>query len=100
MPPRAGLVFPGARADGHHWVIESDLQFHRKHIQLGVQENRVSKYYDEKLYSTLAVLDFKLTESQVTGLLRQGLELVSNRARYSIRELAGTPLALQLAEMT
>ncbi len=93
------FVFQGPRADGHHWVIESDLQFHRKHIQLGVQENRVSKYYDEKLYSTLAVLDFKLTETQVTGLVRQGLELVSNRARYSIRELAGTLLALRRPEL-
>jgi hypothetical protein len=27
----------GQRADGHHWVIESDLQFRHKH-QLGVQE--------------------------------------------------------------
>jgi len=39
-------------------VIESDLQIHRKHIQLGVQENRVAKYCDEKLYTSLAVLDF------------------------------------------
>src|SRR5262245_61909016 len=38
--------FQGKRADGHHWVIESDLQIHHKHIQLGVQENRISKYFD------------------------------------------------------
>ena len=55
------FLFEGVRADGHHWVIESDLQFHRKHIQLGVQENRVTKYHDEKFYTTLAVLDFGLT---------------------------------------
>ena len=39
------FLFEGERADGHQWVIESDLQVHHKHIQLGVQENRVSKYY-------------------------------------------------------
>ena len=43
------LVFEGRRADGHHWVIESDLQIHHKHIQLGVQENRIAKYFDEEL---------------------------------------------------
>jgi hypothetical protein len=30
------FIFQGMRLDGHHWVIESDLQIHRKHIQLGV----------------------------------------------------------------
>lgn len=93
------FIFQGPRADGQHWVIESDLQVHRKHIQLGVQENRVSKYYDEKFYSTLAVLDFGLTETQVSGLVRQGLELVASRARYSLRELAGTLLALRRPEL-
>ena len=41
------FLFEGQRPDGHHWVIESDLQVHHKHIQLGVQENRISKYFDE-----------------------------------------------------
>ena len=54
------FLFQGQRPDGHHWVIESDLQIHRKHIQLGVQENRISKYFDEALYTNLAVLDFGL----------------------------------------
>ena len=40
------FLFQGQRHDGHHWVIESDLQIDRKHIRLGVQENRVSKYQD------------------------------------------------------
>ena len=71
------FFFQGARADGHHWLIESDLQVHRKHIQLGVQENRVSKYHDEKLYTNLAILDFGLSEGQVVALLREGLELVA-----------------------
>ena len=89
------FLFQGRRADGHHWVIESDLQVHRKHIQLGVQENRISKYFDEKLYTVLAVLDFGLKEAQVDLLVREGLELVANRARYSLRELLGTFFALR-----
>src|SRR5438132_10308129 len=89
----------GQRQDNHHWVIESDLQVHRKHIQLGVQENRISKYYDEELYTTLAVLDFGLTEEHVACLLREGLELVASRARYSLRELVGTLIALRHPEL-
>jgi hypothetical protein len=93
------FLFQGERLDGHHWVIESDLQVHRRHIHLGVQENRISKYFDEELYTTLAVLDFGLTETQVTEVLRQGLELVANRALYSLRELLGTLVALRRPEL-
>jgi hypothetical protein len=89
------FLFQGRRADGQHWVIESDLEIHRKHIRLGVQENRVTKYADETLYTTLAVLDFGLTEAQTACLLREGLDLVANRARYSLRELFGTLVALR-----
>ena len=89
------FLFQGRRPDGHHWVIESDLQIHRKHIQLGVQENRIAKYFDEELYTTLAVLDFGLTDEEVGVLLREGLELVANRERYSLRELIGTLMALR-----
>ena len=93
------FLFEGARADGHHWVIESDLQVHRKHIQLGVQENRVSKYFDEGLYTNLAVIDLGLAEEQVACVLREGLDLVANRARYSLRELLGTFVALHRPEL-
>ena len=89
------FFFEGLRADGQHWVIESDLQFHRKHIQLGVQENRVSKYHDEQLYTRLAVLDFGLSDTQTAALVREGLELVATHTRYSLRELVGTLLALR-----
>ncbi|HSU55352.1 MAG TPA: hypothetical protein VLT36_14945 [Candidatus Dormibacteraeota bacterium] len=89
------FLFQGKRHDDHQWVIESDLQIHRKHIQLGVQENRVSKYYDERLYTTLAVLDFGISEEQIMCLLREALELVAGRARYSLRELVGTLIALK-----
>jgi hypothetical protein len=81
--------------DGHQWVIESDLSFHQKHLQLGVQENRLDKFFDEKLFTTLAVLDFGLTEEQTNCLVREGLDLVATRGRYSLRELLGTLLALK-----
>lgn len=93
------FLFEGQRPDGHHWVIESDLQVHHKHIQLGVQENRISKYFDETLYSNLAVLDLGLKEAQIGCLLREGLDLVANRARYSLRELFGTFIALHRPEL-
>jgi hypothetical protein len=89
------FLFQGRRADGHHWVVESDLQVHRKHIQLGVQENRASKYFDERLYTNLAVLDFNLTFEQIGRLLAGAIDLAAQRARYSLRELAGTFLALR-----
>src|SRR5688572_5255160 len=66
------FVFQGRRLDGHHWLIESDLQLRSKHLQFGVQENRVAKYHDEKLYTCLAVLDFGLNEAQVASILSEG----------------------------
>jgi hypothetical protein len=93
------FLFEGQRLDGHHWLIESDLQVHHKHIQLGVQENRITKYFDETLYTSLAVLDLGLSEAQVGCLLREGLELVAGHARYSLRELFGTLIALHRPEL-
>jgi len=89
------FFFQGRRADGHHWVIESDLEAHHKNIRLGVQENRVSKFYDDKYFSALAVLDFGLAPAQVESLLREGLELVANREQYSIREIFGALFGLR-----
>src|SRR5258708_15820824 len=37
------FLFQGRRHDGHHLVIESDLQIHPKHIQLGGQRNPTSQ---------------------------------------------------------
>ena len=93
------FVFGERRLDDHFWIIESDLHIARKHIRLGVQENRLSKYFDEATFTTLAVLDFGLAEEQVKSLLREGLELVAQRARYSIRELVGTFIALRKPEL-
>lgn|SRR6185369_393170 len=85
----------GSRIDGHQWVLESDLEIHRKQIRLGVQENRTSKYADETVFQNLAILDFGLTEEQVRLVMTEGLELLSGLARYSMRELVGTLFALQ-----
>ena len=92
------LLFQGRRADGHHWVIESDLDIHRKHIRLGVQENRVTKYHDDAGTTALAVLDFGLTPAQVERLLAGALEQVARRTRYSLREIAGTAWAMRHPE--
>jgi hypothetical protein len=93
------FLFQGPRHDGHHWVIESDLQINRRHIRLGVQENRIAKYFDQDFYTTLAVLDFGLPEATVGSLLSEGLELVARRERYSLRELVGTLIALRRPEL-
>jgi hypothetical protein len=93
------LVFQGERADGHHWVIESDLDLHHKHIRLGAQENRISKYFDEASFPHLAVLDFGLDAAQTRQVVSEGLELVAGRVRYSLRELFGTLVALRLPSL-
>lgn len=89
------FVFQGTRWDKKHWVIESDIELHRKHIRMGVQENPVDKYYDESHFRSLAVLDFGLSEEQTRQVLACGLELVAKRATYSLRELVGMYVALK-----
>lgn len=93
------FLFEGKRIDGQHWVLESDIQILKKNIQLGAQENRVEKYYDEKMFPALAVLDFGLTETQVATLLREALEMVARRHRYSLRELIGTLMVLRKPDL-
>src|SRR5262245_1910730 len=89
------FIFEGTRVDGLHWVVESDLVIHQKHILLGVQENRLDRYFDEKAYPSLAILDFGLSQEQTLGLVKESLDLVARRTRYSIRELLGTLLAMK-----
>jgi len=93
------FLFEGVRADGHHWVIESDLQIQRKHVQLGVQENRAAKFFDESMHASLAILDFGLAAEQVQTLVCEGLELVARHEQYSLRELFGTLLALRHTQL-
>jgi hypothetical protein len=89
------FLIQGERIDGHCWVIESDLDIHRKHIRLGVQENRIDKFFNEQLYATVAVLNFQLSAEQARKVVCEGLDLVADRARYSLRELVGTLVGLR-----
>lgn len=89
------FLFGGVRPDGYQWVIESDLQADRKHIRFGVQENRITKYYDDDYYSRLAILDFGITAEQFQIIICEALDLVASRTKYSLRELLGTAIALR-----
>ncbi len=88
------FLFQGKRLDDEHWVMESDLDVAGRNIRFGVQENRISKYFDEKTYPVVAVLDFGLTDEQIHKVLKAGLSLISQQWKYSIRELLGTLVAL------
>ena len=89
------FLFSGRRVDGHVWVLESDIEIHRRHVRLGVQENRAQKYFDEGEYPNLAILDFDLSDESVRRILTEALDLVSGRSHYSLREIVGTMLALR-----
>ena len=75
-------------------MLESDLDATRRHVRLGVQENRTDKYFDEKAYPNLAILDFGLDAAQTQAVLTAALDLLARRSTYSLRELVGTLLAL------
>lgn len=92
------FLFQGRRVDGAHWVIESDLDVHRRHVRLGVQENRIDKYDAADDWSCALVLDLGLDDAAARRVVAAGLELVAARARYSLRELAGTLLAMHTRE--
>jgi hypothetical protein len=89
------FVFQGRRADGKHWVLESDLDVHRERAQLGVQENRISKYFDDALYDRFAVLDFGVPTDAAQRLLARGLDLLVDRTQYSVREIVALYLKLK-----
>lgn len=93
------FLFQGRRSDGRHWIIESDLEYHRKHLRLGVQENRADKFHDEAEYARMAVVDFGLAEPAVTAALAAGLDMVASRMKYSLREIVGTLIALRHPEL-
>lgn len=77
------------RKDGKRWIIESDLEFHTRQMKIGVQENRIDKYFNEETFPNVAVLDFKMSREHTDLILKESLELVANRAAYSIREALG-----------
>jgi hypothetical protein len=89
----------GRRMDRRHWVLESDLDLHHKQIRLGVQENRIDRYHDETQYPNLAIIDFGLDEVQQQAVLASGLELLAGLSQYSLRELVGTLLAMQMTRL-
>jgi len=89
------FLFQGRRHDGHHWVIESDLDIKHKHIRLGVQENRIEKYFDDTRTTNVAILDLGLTPEQIQQVMASALQLVSEGTRYSLREIAGTLWAMR-----
>jgi hypothetical protein len=83
------FIVTGKREDDCIWMVESDLEFHKKQIKLGVQEARIDKYFDEETYPNVALLDFNLDESQSKMLVAEALNLVALRTEYSIREVFG-----------
>ena len=89
------FIFVGPREDGALWALESDIDFHRERVQIGVQENRVEKYGDEKEYPHVAVLDFNLTPPQVKRVIGLGLDLLARRTQYSLRELLAVYMSLK-----
>jgi hypothetical protein len=88
------FVFSERRSDGHWWVIESDLDVRYRQIRLGVQENRAARYFDAEAFPNLAILDFHLDETQTRQVQTAALDLLSGLSSYSLRELAGTVLAM------
>jgi len=90
------FLFQGRRQDGQNWVIESDLEAGIKHSRLGVQENRISKFFCPKATPALAILDFELSQRETERILGHALDLVAGHAHYSLLEILGTALSLHL----
>jgi len=82
------------RSDGRWWVLESDIDLRHKQIRLGAQENRIDKFFDRAEWPNLAILDFGLDAHATQRVLASALDLLSSAARYSLREIVGTALAL------
>ncbi len=85
----------GRRVDGKHWVLESDIDVRRARAQIGVQENRISKYTNDAAYPHVALLDFGLTDTDTVKMLSVGLDLVDRRAGSSLREVLSAQLGLK-----
>lgn len=88
------FIFQGNRIDDRAWVLESDIDPSGGYLRFGVQENRIEKYADEKVYVNLAVLDFDLTEDQAKRVVAAGLDFVSKGTRYAIGGLLKTYWAI------
>ena len=71
------FLFSEHRSDGQWWVIESDLDLRYKQMRLGVQENRIERYFDAEAFPNVAVLDFGLDDTQTRQVVSAGLDLLS-----------------------
>jgi hypothetical protein len=87
------------RIDGHWWVIESDLDLSYKHVRLGVQENRMARYFDAEAFPNIAILDFGLDSTQTAKIQTAALDLLAGQSHYSLIELAGTALAMHSSRL-
>ncbi len=87
------------RVDGHWWVIESDLDLRYKHVRLGVQENRIARYFDAEAFPNIAILDFGLDAAQTAQVQSAALDLLAGQSEYSLSELAGTVLAMHSSRL-
>jgi len=92
------FVLQGQRHDGHHWILESNIEFHRQNVQIGVQESRVAKYFDDATYTACAVLDFGLPEEATQTILGSGLDLLASGTQYSLREILAAYMGLRAPE--
>ena len=93
------FVFSEQRSDGHWWVVESDLDVRYRQVRLGVQENRAARYFDAEAFPNLAILDFHLDAQQTRQVQVAALDLLSGLSSYSLRELAGTLLAMHSSRL-
>jgi hypothetical protein len=87
-------VFEGKRTDGRHWLIESDFELRKRTLRNGVQESRIEKYGDAAEWPNLAVLDFRLSPSQVRKLLTSGLDQLAAGTPYALGGLLQTGMAM------
>lgn len=87
-------VCEGGRVDGFDWLIESDFEMGRGNLRSGVQESRLDKYADAKVWPNLAVLDLGLNPAQTRNVLSAGLESLSKGTRYALAGLLKTGVAL------
>ena len=88
------FIFSERRVDGHWWVLESDLDMRTKHVRLGVQENRATRYHDGDEYPNIAILDFGLDAAQLLQVQRRALDTLAGLTTYSLTELVGTLFSL------
>ena len=88
------FLFSERRSDGQWWVVESDLDVRYRQVRLGVQENRAARYFDAEAFPNLAILDFHLDDHKTRQVQVAAFDLLSGLSSYSLRELAGTLLAM------